>query len=167
MLNPTRSIPATNRFACVVIGVCLLLMQGCAANRVITIDSDPQGATVLADGKQIGETPVQINPDDVFPARWYSGTYMVKGKLTMDKQGCEQFNMDVGDHVLSKDIKASLECSAAALQAPAAEGSAAKATGAAPPSTEQRLKELQDLHDKGLISEQEYKIQRQRILDGI
>lgn len=171
-----------------------LFLQGCSGRKGITIDSEPQGANILADGKNIGNTPLHIKQDDVFPPHWHGTSYMVKGKLEIQKEGCESFNMEVNDFVLSKDIKASLNCKPGAAQSmnkPASvsnmpEGKdteavsdvpAPAAVRAEPPASaksstvddeiEKRLTRLKDLHDRGVITSKEYADQRKRILDSI
>lgn len=165
-------------------GLASLLLQGCGLDRMITIDSEPQGAVVKADGKQVGTTPLQVNPDQVFPPRWYGTTYKVMGKLDLERDGCEGYSQEVNDLVLSKDIKATLRCAPgvkavpkAASQTPAAVMPAPMPSATAPmpaPAAaavnggiEQRLQQLKTLHDKGLITDQDYNEQRQRILSEL
>ena len=164
----------------------LLLLQGCGSGRKgITIDSDPQGADILADGKNIGKTPMHIKQDDVFPPHWYGRNYMVKGKLEIQKEGCQGVSMEVNDLVLSKDIRKSLTCMPGMVQkapaadkpakqmaAPVAVPAAVEAEPAAKASSadteiEKRLSRLKDLRDRGVISSREYTEQRKRILESI
>jgi len=164
----------------------LLLLQGCGSSRKgITIDSDPQGADILADGKNIGKTPMHIKQDDVFPPHWYGRNYMVKGVLEIQKEGCEGVSMEVNDLVLSKDIRKSLTCEPGMMQkapvaakpvkqkaAPAAAPAAVEPKAAAKDSSvdteiENRLSKLKDLRDRGIISSKEYTEQRKRILESI
>jgi hypothetical protein len=171
----------------------LLLLQGCGSGRKgITIDSDPQGADILADGKKIGNTPMQIKQDDVFPPHWYGGSYMVKGLLEIKKEGCEDVSMKVNDLVLSKDIRKNLTCKQVAMQkapvvempvekktvskkpavqkaAPVAVPAKVKAKSPAKASSdiENRLTKLKDLRDRGVISAKEYSEQRKRILESL
>lgn len=174
----------------------LLLLQGCGSGRKgITIDSDPQGADILADGKNIGKTPMHIKQDDVFPPHWYGRSYMVKGTLEIQKEGCEGVSMEVNDLVLSKDIRKSLTCKPGMLQKapvadkpekkkpvtqkPAAQKAAPVAVPAKPESKpavragsvddeiEKRLSRLKGLLDRGVISSKEYTEQRKRILESI
>ena len=171
-----------------------LFLQGCSGRKGITIDSDPQGASILADGKNIGNTPLHIKQDDVFPPHWHGTSYMVKGKLEIQKEGCDSFNMEVNDFVLSQDIKASLDCRPGAAQsmsvpdtvsdmpevkdtkavsdvpAPApvrAEPPASAQSSTADDEIEKRLTRLKDLHERGVITSKEYADQRKRILDSI
>jgi hypothetical protein len=166
----------------------LLFLQGCGSGKKgITIDSEPQGADILADGKNIGKTPMHIKQDDVFPPHWYGSSYMVKGELEINKDGCEGYSMKVNDAVLMNDIKASLKCSPEAMKAaPAAVKPAtekpvkkspavpAKPASAAAPvpvavdaGIEERLTKLKSLRDKGVITAEEYSAQRKRILDSL
>jgi hypothetical protein len=171
-----------------------LFLQGCGTGRNgITIDSEPQGADILADGKNIGKTPMHIKQDDVFPPHWHGRNYMVKGKLEIQKEDCDGFNMEVNDFVLQKDIKASLKCKPGAVKsvsepAPAPEPKKMEAKEAKPASAapapvpvkaepskpavmdegiEQRLTKLKSLRDRGVITADEYSAQRKRILDSM
>jgi len=173
-----------------------LILQGCGSGRKgITIDSVPQGADILADGKNIGKTPMLIKQDDVFPPHWYGRSYMVKGQLEIKKEGCEAVRIEVDDLVLSKDIKQSLTCQPGTMQqAPVVktpekqERTSQKATmkktvPAVLPATsdskatpkaskaddevENRLVRLKDLRDRGVITKKEYSEQRKRILDSL
>jgi hypothetical protein len=176
----------------------LLALQGCGSGKKgITIDSNPQGANVIADGKNIGVTPIHNIQDEVFPPHWYGSSYMVKGELEINKEGCEGYSMKVNDAVLMNDIKASLKCShgmpqaipaaakpatektvkdtpAASTAEPVKPAASAKAvsTEAPMPATvnadiEQRLSKLKSLRDKGVITAEEYSVQRRRILDTL
>jgi hypothetical protein len=142
--------------------------SACASNRLVTIDSKPQGADVIADGKKIGVTPLEITPDEVFPPRWIGGSYMVKGKLELNKQNCEPLSMEVNDNVLSKSLSKELTCSEQGGAVPTVEAEPglphAQKTKT---NVEQRLEQLKGLHEKGLVSDQEYQAQRQRILNEL
>ena len=144
------------------------LLMSCAANRVVTIDSQPQGARVIADGKEIGKTPLKIEPDEVFPPRWIGGSYMVKGQLELKKMECEPVSMKVNDSVLSNNITQQLKCSD--KQAIPTNTPANPQNEKALPvneSTAQRLENLNQLREKGLVTDEEYKSQRQRILNEL
>ena len=164
----------------------LLFLQGCGSRKPITISSQPEGADIIADGKNIGKTPMQIDQDEVFPPRWHGSAYMVKGQLEMQKDGCDPVTMNVNDMVLSKDINKELKCRPSALatpekpapavpakpatSAPAAESSPLASTAGGPATTdeiEERLARLKQLRDRGVISAQEYAAQRKRILDSL
>lgn len=152
-------------------------LAGCAANRAgppdrITIDSSPQGAQVFVADKQIGVTPVLVVLDDIFPMRWTSRTkqddegfafYRRLDTLTIKQAGCETYSALVDTSDLSRDIKINLKCDPN-YKPPVA------ITPAPPARTEtleQRLQRLETLKQKGLISNEEYRTQRQRVLDEI
>lgn len=194
-MNINAAMQPRKLLVLVLLSVSLIFLQGCGSGRKgITIDSDPRGADILADGKNIGKTPMEIQQDDVFPPRWYGRTYMVKGQLEIQKEGCEDFNMDVNDFVLSSDINASLKCTPGMMQtetpvtpaaagtevqpaAPAAKSVTPAATATSSPAkkssaagsdeVENRLTRLKALHDRGVISDEEYATQRKRILESI
>ena len=93
---------------------------------------------------------------------------MVKGNLELVKQDCEPLSMEVNDAVLSKPVNKELKCAQQGSVAPAA----AAEVGSPPEqklntNVEQRLEKLKGLHDKGLVTDQEYETQRQRILNEL
>jgi hypothetical protein len=169
----------------------LVGLGGCGSMHSIKIDSDPSGATVRASGREIGTTPLTIIPDEIFPPRFVGTGYQAAGKLEIDKAGCQPYRKDVDDAVLSKDITARLTCDPAAMeQAPAPTPSgapapatvqqaptvvpsvpAAPAAGSTPAkpasAVRQRLQTLESLHKDGLVTDQEYRSIRKRILDGL
>ena len=145
-----------------------LYITACASDRLVTIDSSPQGADVIADGKKIGVTPMKIIPDDVFPPRWIGASYMVKGNLELVKQDCEPLSMEVNDAVLSKPVNKELKCAQQSSVVPAvAAEPASSPEQKTNTNVEQRLEKLKGLHDKGLITDQEFQTQRQRILNEL
>jgi len=150
-------------------------LAGCAANRPgpvdrITIDSEPQGAQVLVAGKAIGVTPLAVVLDDVFPMHWTGRTekdkegfafYRRLDRLTIKKDGCEPYSAELDTNDLSRDIKVALKCDPNYKPPVTVEPAAPAAT------LEQRLQRLDALKQKGLISDEEYRTQRQRILGEI
>ena len=144
------------------------LLMSCASNRIVTIDSQPQGTSIIADGKEIGKTPLKIEPDEVFPPRWVGSSYMVKGKLELKKPECEPVAMDVNDYVLSNNINQQLKCSDKLVNSthPPANPQYEKAIQP-DENIAQRLEKLNQLREKNLVTEEEYKTQRQRILNEL
>ena len=166
--HTTRSLTA--------LAIVLLMLPGCAANKFgpaerITIDSDPQGARVYVADKEIGTTPLAVVLDDIFPMRWTSRTEQDKGEgfafyrrlaiLELKKGGCEPYSAQVDTQALAHDIKVALKCdpnyTPPAITEPAATAA----------SIEQRLQQLDALKQKGLLSDEEYRSQRQRILNQL
>ncbi len=101
----------------------VLSLSGCSSlgdiapgsKQTITLQSDPPGATVLADGAEIGITPLTFSPADAFRAGFTGGSsgllaYRYVGKLVVKKPGCTDYVTEVDDNILSKDIDVKLEC---------------------------------------------------------
>ena len=88
------------------------------SHREITIESDPQHATVYAEGTEIGLTPLVIRPDEVFQARFTMGdsdtggivAFRYVGMLAIKKDGCKSYATQVDDNILAQDIHVKLEC---------------------------------------------------------
>ncbi len=156
-----------------------VLISGCAGTATgpkssITVDSQPQGASVYAGERALGRTPVTIVLDDVFPKRWTSRTekdeegfafYRRLGTLNFRKAGCEPYTLPVDSDVLRDDIKVTLTCDP--NYQPPAGGEQKPRDEAAASAIEERLRRLDELRQKGLLSEEEYRTQRQRILSEL
>lgn len=155
-------------------------VNGCAAGTLsgpkssITVDSQPQGASVYAGERALGRTPVKILLDDVFPKRWTSRTekdeegfafYRRLGALSFRKPGCEPYSMRVDSEVLRDDIKVTLTCDP--NYQPPAGGERDGPEDAVTSTIEERLRRLDELRHKGLLTQDEYRAQRQRILNDL
>lgn len=138
----------------------------------ITVASDPSQATVIADGVELGATPLTFNPSDAFRAGFTGGddgllVYRYTGKLIVKKAGCKDSVTEVDDNILSKNMHIKLECDPD-YQPPAAPVvSVPKPQLVMPASAEERLQKIDALHKKGLISDDEYRQLRQRVLDTL
>jgi len=160
------------------VALCLapLVLAGCAGGPVaarekIVIDSDPQGAQVRVGGKDVGVTPVSVVLDDVFPKHWTSrinedeqgfAFYRRLEVVELKKDGCAPYTTKLVDSELDRDVvKFALKCDPNYKPAPAAPAAQPAA------SVEERLRALDELKGKGLITDEEYRAQRQRILNGI
>ncbi|MFA5080913.1 MAG: PEGA domain-containing protein [Hydrogenophilaceae bacterium] len=148
--------------------VLALLLAGCGglvvnekSNR-IKLASDPAGATVYANGAELGVTPLEIAPAEHFASGFVGLSYRYYGKLSFRKPGCETYAVDVDDHLLGADIQARLKCDPD-YRAPAA----GRAPQAAAETYSGRLERIEALRKQGLISPEEYKHLRQRILDEL
>lgn len=146
----------------------------------IEIRSNPAGAEVLANGRSIGITPLTVTPDTVWntgfrTAKDYGVNYQFVGNLTIRMPGCKDYATEVDDSLLRKDIAVQLECGADYRPLTAAPGQTAPGTGRAPAyapadyeTSEEimarRLRRLDGLRDRGLITEDEYQQVRRRIL---
>lgn len=149
-----------------------LSLQGCLSIPV-NLRTDPAGATVLANGKVIGTTPMQITVDDHFPHRRKGLDWHRDGALTLQRPGCTPKTMDIDNDTLKRSLTVDLDCRADApsVVAPATVGGVtAVRTGTAMESNgtaAQRLKELENLRGQNLITAEEYRSIRKRILDQL
>jgi hypothetical protein len=144
----------------------IILMQGCSGSSVkqqkpANVTSTPPGATVFADDKKLGETPLRYELYDTFPAGWRDSMYQAQGVLKVKKDGCEDYTLEVNDYILSKPIHAELKCGEL-------NKSKESKTAVTPGSgIENRLEELDALYEKGVITKDEYSTTRMRILNEL
>ncbi len=146
----------------------LTVLSGCAGltpRTAVTIDSDPQGASVRVSGKLVGVTPVTLDIDTVFPNHWTDkadpdeeGIAFYRRMETVDitKDGCELYTKRFMSEDVMKDHKITLRCDPNYRAPATAEG-----------GVEQRLRRLDELRGKGLISDEEFNEQRRRILNTL
>lgn len=151
------------------------ILAGCASSGGsessagrIKVSSDPIGATVMADGNEIGTTPLEMAPASHFRSGFVGFSYRYTGKLTLKKAGCDTWSTEVNDYILSKDVHAKLKCDP--NYRPVATPSAG--TGSAPSvnpgeHAAERLERIEALRKKGLISDEEYKQLRMRVLEKL
>lgn len=139
----------------------------------VLIESVPPGAQVQVSGRDIGVTPLTVELDTAFPRHWTTriksdeegfAFYRRLETVNFIKEGCETYTRQVVESDLARDIKVALKCDPnyqpGALHA-------APSTAAPAGNIEQRLRTVDDLKTKGLITEDEYRMQRQRILNGL
>jgi len=138
----------------------------------IRITSTPAGAVAYADGAELGATPLEIVPGNHFHSGFVGFSYRYVGKLSLKKAGCETWSTEVNDAILSKDIHARLKCDPS-YQPPSpsvpAAGNPAGSIHDSPSGNQtiERLERIEALHKKGLISDEEYKQLRARIIEKL
>ena len=157
----------------VALGVAALALQGCLSVPV-NLRSEPAGATVLANGKAIGTTPMRIDPDRVFPQERKGLGWYRDGALTLERPGCTPKTMPVDNDLLKRSLTVELECRPDAPvvitsnAAPPQTATGTRSTTAPTAGgTAERLKELDGLRRQGLITTEEYQSIRRRILDQL
>jgi hypothetical protein len=135
----------------------------------IKITSEPTGATAYSDGTEIGTTPLEIVPGDHFRSGFAGFSYRYIGKLSLKKAGCETWSTEVNDDILSKDINTKLKCDPNFQPTPPATTPTAGSTPVSPTKDQsiERLERIESLHKKGLISDEEFKQLRTRILEQL
>jgi len=109
---------------------------------------------VYAMGEKIGVTPLQLNRDKVFPNLYAKEKESLYGRVTLRKAGCLDFTRTISTEIGNNGLHAQMDCGD-------------KNPAAAPHTSEtveQRLDKIKDLLNKGLITEDEAKQARERIL---
>ena len=74
-----------------------------------TIKTEPSGARVVVDDKEVGTTPMEFEAENIFPPHWEGTSYMVKSKLEIKKRGCKTYTRVVKDPI-PKEISVKLDC---------------------------------------------------------
>jgi len=158
--------------------ISLILLQACGINsrhsgqadsakqgRIITVTSNPTGATIRANGSKLGETPLEVDLAKSFSREWVRGedygvVYRINGALTFEKSGCSDYTVPVSETAPSDDISITLVCTGKKQTTNSSE----PVNSTNPANVEQRLKKLESLYQDGAISTDEYKQHRNRIL---
>ena len=162
------------KYAGLMLGI-MVVMQGCSSSSIkenapANVTSSPSGAAVYANGLKIGDTPLRADLYKAFPAGWIDWVYQATGVLMVKKQGCEDFALKVNDYILSQPIHAKLECHAvekSRVEVPVRKAEPVdekKADTHPDEAIEARLRKLEGLYKKGLITSDEYNTTRKRIL---
>lgn len=140
-----------------------LLLSACSSSpwwpqtaEHVSIHSQPPGAEVYLMGEKVGQTPMQLNPQAIFPHTYESKLEALYGQVELRKAGCTPLRLAVSNRHIEQGIEATLTCTHFAPPAQPGRRTAVE-----------RLQELQQLHDAGLIDKTEYRQLRQRILDAL
>jgi len=144
----------------------LASLQGCAPFKanpdMISVESDPAGADVYVMGKNVGVTPLEIRQRDVFPPTYGPDQKPLYGIIVLRKTGCKDYTQPADMDAYRYGIKAKLECGERKPAEAARTNQNEEST-----SVEKRLQQLKGLQDKGLITDDEAKATRKRILEGL
>ena len=140
----------------------------------LDITSDPLGAEVVVMGARVGVTPLTLDQDRVFPVVYPREHQSLYGVVELRKPGCTTQSVKVGTKTVTKGVQVKLVCGEVAV--PAAAVPAMRQSVPVPalePVREvsrdystyaTRLRQIIELREKGLITEQESREIRQRIL---
>lgn len=142
-----------------------------ADHESIKIDSDPSGATVYVMGEKVGVTPMTISQKLIFPMQYDRSKESLYGKVTLKKGGCADLEKPVSAKMMAEGYKATLDCGDL-TPASSAMGNTRGAVRTVPiprlsENLEQRLARIKDMQEKGLISEDEAKAARARVLGDL
>ena len=148
----------------------LALLAGCAPIGTkpdrVAVSSDPTGADVYVMGTKLGTTPASIPLAAVFPPTYTSDAQRLYGTVELRHAGCAPVTQTVSTRAVARGVHVKLDCGPA--KPPDAAAPAAEAAGPVdvPLAPEQRLRQLRDWLDQGLITEDEAADARRRILDA-
>ena len=120
-------------------------------------------------GKSIGVTPLNISPRDVFPNIYPKEKESLYGRVILKKAGCTDFTRTISTEISSAGLNAKLVCgdvnppSSMPVSSPAVSGDVPHSSE----TVESRLEKIRDLLGKGLITGEEAKKARERILNDL
>jgi hypothetical protein len=165
------------------LGTYQLLTAGCtgvtslSGDETLSIKSQPTSASVFIMDKKVGVTPLEIRQETLYPTTYDPAKQDQYGTVTLKHEGCADYTQHIGYRELAKDMDISLVCGEAnekLMAEPSVSDSDtrsnhpdAKRQPMQKKAVKQRLIELDQLKQEGLISPEEYRSIRQRILNAI
>ncbi len=191
--------------------ICLPLIQSCtgiggiSGDMPLKVVSEPEGATVYVMGEAVGETPLTIPQQRIYPAGYDADKQQQYGNLLIKKTGCRDLSKRIHYKDFDTGLSFRLECNGTpgvtteqqiatpsaqqqqaaktrdADLAPGSEtrtqpiatprqteaGTSEAGTQPAETTAKQRLMRIDNLKRDGLISDEEYRQIRKRILDAL
>jgi hypothetical protein len=143
----------------------------------LRIESTPSGATVSSIVGELGTTPLSISERDIYPNSYPEDRQSLYGKVMITRDGCTAVTRRVTLDDISGGMDIDLQCEQTvtaedAETRPEPATAESDAVGAAAPTalSQRRLRQLKVLDEllaDGLISEQEERTIRRRILDSL
>ncbi len=176
-----KSFPVLLTVFAITLNACGTMLGTVSASEkktAVKITSDPAGATVFLAGEKHGVTPVSL-PYDAFPEKRVGLIARKTGVMSLRKEGCQPWKIHLNEKVLGKNIHAKLVCGkpqkhmpvaeekTPAVSRPMVEHKPVPTAVLQPGTAEFRLKRLNDLHGKGLITDEEYRRKRKEIIDSL
>ncbi|MCU7868823.1 MAG: PEGA domain-containing protein [Candidatus Thiodiazotropha sp. (ex Lucinoma borealis)] len=74
------------------------------------VESDPTGATVFIMDKPVGETPITISQQQIYPAGYDPTNQKLYGSLAIKKAGCQDFKKRIRYQDFNQVLTAKLQC---------------------------------------------------------
>lgn len=134
-----------------------------AGDNSIKIESEPSGAAVYVMDKMVGITPLQISNKDVFPPIYPKEKESLYGSVTLKLAGCSDFTRTIDSKIINAGLHAQLDCG----DAKPASSQTSSDSHSSKESVEQRLDKIKDFLNKGLITEEEARKARERVLNDL
>ncbi|WP_198262473.1 hypothetical protein [sulfur-oxidizing endosymbiont of Gigantopelta aegis] len=165
------------------IATSLLLTSGCS-NKTLSdyvtvtnkseIITNPPGATIVVDDKEVGTSPMIFEGENIFPPHWEGTSYMVKSRLEVKRNGCKTETRIIKDPI-PKSINIKLDCQEQyRVEEPThaqpmmqRQSAPMPAPVMMPKSVEDRLLQIQNLYKKGLITDAENAELRKKALKDL
>jgi hypothetical protein len=142
--------------------------------RDIEIRSQPSGADVFVIGGRVGTTPTTITERDIYPNTYKPEQQHLYGKVILRKQGCEPYSRQLTLTDIKNGLDVQLRCdervAATAGKAPISMSPKTPETDPPEPNVAKRrlqqLRVIQQLREEGLMSPEEERRIRKRILNA-
>lgn len=140
------------------------------ASRTFEVRSNPPGAEVRTISGAHGKTPASITERDVYPNTYPSDRQDLYGIVILDRPGCKEEAVRLGTADIRQGLSVDLDCESAGRRSgpPASPPGKAETRPEAESMPDRRLRQLrvlQELHDEGLLTDDEEERIRRRILD--
>ena len=142
------------------ISACSGLPQLSEHKNNIPVASVPTGASIYVMGKFHSTTPSVVNLYSVHPITYNREDESLYGRIIIKHAGCQEKSVVVNSQIISKGLTTTLDCTEKTKIIPKQRDNIDK-------SVVQRLQQLQTLKDKKLISDEEFREIRIRLLDSI
>jgi hypothetical protein len=145
---------------------------GTLAVRSFRIESEPPGAEVYTISGRIGVTPLSISERAIYPNTYPDDKAALYGMVVIRKAGCEEYRKRVTLDDVGLGIKAALTCARPGVTERVVQGDTRPVAPRPPPGESlpqkrlRQLKVLQELLDEGLVTPEEERTIRGRILDA-
>lgn len=116
------------------ITACLPLLQACtgiggvSGDMPLNVDTEPSGATVYVMGKAIGETPISIPQQQIYPVGYDVKKEPMYGTLLIRKSGCQDLRRRIRYQEFNTGLSIELNCSGTQSSAGNQASQPAKAT---------------------------------------
>lgn len=126
----------------------------------VKIESEPSGAAVYVLGKQVGITPLMMSSNEIFPVTYPPEMQSLYGKIMLKKAGCGDLIQPITQKIMNAGLHAQLDCGDV-------NPGVLRGAPGSKETVEQRLEKIKDLLSKGLITEEEAKMARERVLNEL
>ena len=145
----------------------IFILSACSGNGRINsrhseifVTSEPSSALVYVMGELQGVTPVTINMTRLYPVTYSKENEQLYGRITLKHDDCSERIVKITNRMAGKVLKEKLDCHDNEMVTVNTPILTKK-------SVRQRLQQLQELKNDGLIDEEEYQKVRHRILESL